>query len=305
MKITPKTLRARRRMRIDIAGFLSVAVSFGGIAHAQNSSLFQRPISYTSARPASNMSQEALPSPTREYGNTASGTNLSNSNSSSPLMMQGMDSSAGFTPSNQGQSDPQGMPYGVPSAGPSSLMGLQSSYTYIPPSPTRTLKLHDIVSIRVDEASTSLALGNATSRKSTSYDAVLRDWIRLVGIDTMKPAPQADGDPRVQAIQNEVYRGDSTLRTNESMTTNIAAEIVDIRPNGLIVLSGTKTIIQNDNTFQFSLTGTCRSQDILPDNTVLSRNLINATINKQDQGHVRDGYSRGWLTKFLARIKPF
>jgi flagellar L-ring protein precursor FlgH len=305
MKITPRTMKARWRLRMKIACFLSVAVSFGGIAHAQNSSLFQRPISYASARPAPNTSQETLPSPTREYGNTATGTNLSNNNSSAPMTMQGMDSSAGFSPLNQGQSVPQGMPYGVPLAGPSSLMGLQSSYAYIPPTPTRTLKLHDIVSIRVDEASTSLALGNATSRKSTSYDAVLRDWIRLVGIDTMKPAPQSDGDPRVQAIQNEVYRGDSTLRTNESMTTNIAAEIVDIRPNGLIVLSGTKTIIQNDNTFQFSLTGTCRSQDILPDNTILSRNLINATINKQDQGHVRDGYSRGWLTKFLARIKPF
>lgn len=305
MKITPRTMKARRRKRIEIAGFLSILVSLGGIAQAQNSSLFQRPISYTSARSAPSMSQEMLPSPTRNYGNAATGTNQPNANPSSQMSMQGMDVSAGDAASNQGQSVPQGIPYGVPFAEPSSLMGLQSSFTYIPPTASRTLKLHDIVSIRVDEASTSLALGNATSRKSTSYDAVLRDWIRLVGIDTMKPAPQTDGDPRVQAIQNEVYRGDSTLRTNESMTTNIAAEIVDIRPNGLIVLSGTKTIIQNDNTFYFSLTGTCRSQDILPDNTILSRNLINATINKQDQGHVRDGYSRGWLTKFLARIKPF
>ena len=305
MKITPKTMKARKRMRMKIAGFLSAAISFGGIAQAQNSSLFQRPISYTATRSAPSMSQETLPSPIRDYGNAATGTNLSNTNPSAQMTLQGMDGSAGEPPLNQGQSVPQGIPYGGASAAPSSLMGLQSSYTYIPPTPTRALKLHDIVSIRVDEASTSLALGNATSRKSTSYDAVLRDWIRLVGIDTMKPAPQSDGDPRVQAIQNEVYRGDSTLRTNESMTTNIAAEIVDIRPNGLIVLSGTKTIIQNDNTFQFSLTGTCRSQDILPDNTILSRNLINATINKQDQGHVRDGYSRGWLTKFLARIKPF
>ena len=305
MKITPRTMKARRRMRIEIAGFLSVAVSLGSVAHAQNSSLFQRPISYNARATAPSMSQEMLPSPGRDYGNAGAGTSQANTNPSAQTTMQSVDGFARVAPANQGQSFPQEMPYGAPAAGPSSLMGLQSSYTYIPPTPTRTLKLHDIVSIRVDEASTSLALGNATSRKSTSYDAVLRDWIRLVGIDTMKPAPQSDGDPRVQAIQNEVYRGDSTLRTNESMTTNIAAEVVDIRPNGLIVLSGTKTIIQNDNTFQFSLTGTCRSQDILPDNTILSRNLINATINKQDQGHVRDGYSRGWLTKFLARIKPF
>lgn len=285
MKNVSTRFKLIRIARLSTVGIFAVSTSANGFAIAQNSSLFQRPVSTTSFRTAQNANQETLPSPGFDNSRGASNTN--------PNM------------GAAGSMAPQGVPYNTPLNGPSSLMGLQSSWTYIPPSQTRTIKLHDIVSIRVDEASTSLALGNATSRKSTSYDAVLRDWVRLVGIDTVKPAPQADGDPRVQAIQNEVYRGDSTLRTNESMTTNIAAEVVDIRPNGLIVLSGTKKIIQNDNTFLFSLTGTCRSQDILPDNTVLSRNLINATINKQDQGHVRDGYSRGWLTLFLARIKPF
>ena len=186
-----------------------------------------------------------------------------------------------------------------------SQLGLQTSWTYVPPAPARTLKLHDIVSIRIDEVATSLSTGNATSRKTTSYDATIKDWIRLVGLDTIKPAPQSDGNPRIQTEQNEVYRGDSTIRTSESFTRNIAAEIVDIKPNGLIVLDATKVIEENDNSWKYSLTGTCRSQDIGPDNTVLSRNLIQSHIKKIDLGHVRDGYSRGWLTKFVARIKPF
>jgi flagellar L-ring protein precursor FlgH len=165
--------------------------------------------------------------------------------------------------------------------------------------------MHDIVTIRVDESATSLLLGNATSRKTTSYDAVVRDWIRMVGLDTIKPAPQSDGDPRVQVNQNEVYRGDSTIRTSESLTFNIAAQVVDILPNGLIVLEGTTTVELNDNRLEVSLIGTCRSQDIDPNNTVLSRNLVNKHIKKRENGHVRDGYSRGWLTRFLAQIKPF
>lgn len=184
-------------------------------------------------------------------------------------------------------------------------LGLQTSWSYVPPAPARSLKLHDIVSIRIEETSTSLATGNATSRKTTSYDASIKEWLRLVGLDTIKPAPQADGDPRVQTSQTEVYRGDSTIRTSEAFTRNIAAEIVDIKPNGLIVLDATKVIEENDNSWRYSLTGTCRSQDIDPNNVVLSRNLIQSHIKKQDLGHVRDGYSRGWLTKLLARIKPF
>lgn len=165
--------------------------------------------------------------------------------------------------------------------------------------------MHDIVSIRVDESATSLLLGNATSRKTTSYDAVVRDWIRMVGLDTIKPAPQSDGDPRVQINENEVYRGDSTLRTSENITFNIAAQVVDILPNGLIVLEGNTTISLNDNSMEVSLIGTCRSEDIQADNTVLSRNLVNKHIKKREDGHVRDGYARGWLTRLFAKVRPF
>jgi flagellar L-ring protein precursor FlgH len=188
---------------------------------------------------------------------------------------------------------------------PTQPSGLANSWTYIPPAQARTIRLHDIVSIRVDESATALLLGNATSRKTTSYDAVVRDWIRMVGLDTIKPAPQSDGDPRVQINENEVYRGDSTLRTSETITFNIAAQVVDILPNGLIVLEGNTTISLNDNSMEVSLIGTCRSEDIQADNTVLSRNLVNKHIKKREDGHVRDGYARGWLTRLFAKVRPF
>ncbi len=174
----------------------------------------------------------------------------------------------------------------------------------MPTQQARKLRVHDIVSIRVDEMAQSTAQGNASSRKNTIYDARLSDWVRFDGL-SLKPAPQNDGDPRVGGQENEVYRADSTMRTRESVTLNIAAEIADIRPNGNIVLSASKKIIVNDNVFEVTLSGICRSDDIQPDNTILSRNILDMQVTKNDRGHVRDGYSRGWFTKLLARVKPF
>jgi flagellar L-ring protein FlgH len=258
---------------------LGTAFVSAGTAAAQNSSLFHKPFVRVAQVSNYGAATEILPSP-------------------QGAMMAAQPGSYG-SPANQFQTG-----Y-FPPMDNASPLGLQTSWTYVPPAPPRNLKLHDIVSIRIEETSTSLSTGNATSRKTTSYDATIKDWIRLVGLDTIKPAPQSDGDPRLHTEQNEVYRGDSTVRTSEAFTRNIAAEIVDIKPNGHIVLDATKVIEENDNSWRYSLTGTCRSQDIGPDNTVLSRNLIQSHIKKVDLGHVRDGYSRGWLTKFLARIKPF
>jgi len=182
---------------------------------------------------------------------------------------------------------------------------LQASYTYQPPVPARTLRVNDIVSIRVEEISQMLAQGNTTSRKTMNFDAVLQQWVRLVGLDTIKPSPQPDGDPGARFVENEVYRGDSTMRTAEQMTFNIAARIADIQPNGNVVLEARKSISQSDNRFEASLSGICRAEDIGPNNVILSRHIYDLKIDRQDSGHVRDGYSRGWLTKWYARLKPF
>lgn len=181
----------------------------------------------------------------------------------------------------------------------------KASWTYVPPTPSRVLKKHDIISIRVDELARSLALGTASSRKNGVYDAVLKSWVVLNGLTQAEVTPQTLGDQRITGQTNQTLRANSDMETRELLTFNIAAEVVDIKPNGVVMLEAKKTITLNDNTFETTLTGLCRSDDIGPDNVVLSRDLLDLNIDKQDRGHVRDGYKRGWFTRWLAELNPF
>ena len=95
------------------------------------------------------------------------------------------------------------------------------------------------------------------------------------------------------------------MESRESMTFNIAATVVDIRPNGSLLLEARKTIRVNDNLWETSLSGLCRAEDIAPDNVVLSKDLIDLEIRKLDRGHLRDGYKRGWFSRWLDRVQPF
>jgi flagellar L-ring protein precursor FlgH len=270
-----------KKFTIWLSAFSAIICSTGTTL-AQNGSLFHRTSTANAVQTASYRPQEAMQNQTGVDRNVPQ-------QSFSPQSM---------VPQNDGAVLPM-------SYAPDPTYGIQAGLTYIPPSQVRTIGLHDIVTVRVDEAGTALMLGNATSRKTTSLDAVLSNWVKLTAIDTLKPATQSDGDPRVTGLSNEVYRGDSLIRTNESLTFNIATQVVDIKPNGLITLQGTKKITFNDNIMQVFLIGSCRSQDIDPNNTLLSRNLLDIEIKRADDGHVRDGYSRGWLTKLYAKFKPF
>lgn len=179
-----------------------------------------------------------------------------------------------------------------------------ASWTYQPAPPVRVFQKNDIITIRVDEVTRMMAQGSAQSRKQTLFEAVIDDWVRLDNF-RVQPDPQPGGDPTVAGESQSQFRSQASVDSRELMTFNIAATIVDIRPNGSLVLEARKTIRVNDNLWETALTGICRVEDIAPDNVVLSRDLIDLEILKEDHGHLRDGYKRGWFSRWFDRVQPF
>ena len=178
------------------------------------------------------------------------------------------------------------------------------SWTYQPAPPLRQFRVQDIVTIRVDEISRTMAEGDAQKRRNSLFSAVLSDWIKLTR-NGIVPDPQAQGDPTVASQSQSNFRAEASIESRESFTFNIAARIVDIRPNGNLVLEAREKFRHNDNLWETSLSGICRAQDIGPDNVVLSGDLIDLEIQKEDRGYIRDGYRRGWFQRFFDHVKPF
>lgn len=179
------------------------------------------------------------------------------------------------------------------------------SFYEIPVLPPKEIKVNDIITIRVDLGTRVSSEGEVQRRKTGRYDAVLNDWLVLTGLRKVKVAPQTDGDPRVQASTNQQYRATAELETSESMKFEIAATISHILPNGNIVLEAHREIENNNEVWLHSLTGTCRREDIGPGNLILSKDIASLRISKKELGTVRDGYKRGWVTRFMDRFNPF
>ena len=182
-----------------------------------------------------------------------------------------------------------------------------SSFIYrkLPPeAELRELKINDIVTVLVDYRSSMVSEGDAEARKTASLNAVLADWLKFDGKDLL-PAPQSNGDLSVNGSLRSQYRAESDMELRDSLTFRIAAAVVDIRPNGNLVIEARREIQINEEVWMQSLTGVVRRQSIGPDRTVRSDEVAELRIKKSERGFVNDSYSRGWFTRWYDKWKPF
>jgi len=172
--------------------------------------------------------------------------------------------------------------------------------------PPKKVELHDLVTIRVDETAQAIAEGEMETRNSSLYNAILSNWVFLEGLTAVRPNDMDDGSPQITGQLNELYRKEAELETGESLKFRITAKVVDIRPNGNLVLEAHKMVRNNHEVWEYSLTGICRAEDVDPNtNTVLSEKVADLSIFKRERGHVRDGYRRGWFLRWFHTFNPF
>ncbi len=175
----------------------------------------------------------------------------------------------------------------------------------VPLPPPKEVRVQDIITIRVDLAVRMTSEAEWQRRKNAKYDAILNDWIVLMGLRAVKPAPQSDGDQRIQGNLNIQDRSQGELETSESLKFEIAATVAAVLPNGNVVLEAHRTVRNNQDYWMHSLSGICRREDIGPGNVVLSKDLANLQIEKRELGQVHDSYRRGWLTRLWDEYGPF
>jgi len=178
------------------------------------------------------------------------------------------------------------------------------SWTYQPPPEPHPFRLHDVILVDVSEIAVVTSEGEIDRKKKAHGELVLKDWILLKGLHAF-PDPQGLGDPKIRGEVDNKVRAEGSLETRDSMKFKISCMVVDVRPNGNLIVEGHDEIRNNSEVWQYSFSGEVRPEDVGPDNTVLSRNVAHKRIYKREAGHVRDGYRRGWLQAILDKYQPF
>jgi flagellar L-ring protein precursor FlgH len=193
-----------------------------------------------------------------------------------------------------------------PSVGVSSGDPMETvSYFYVPPPEPRVIEKRDLVTIIIREESQAKSTGKADLKREAEFDARIEEFIKLGNGALLTGGGIADPVPSIKASAEREFQGNGKVDRSDSFTARIQAEVVDVKPNGTLVLQARKRIKTDEDEQTFILSGICRAEDVTADNSVLSTQLFDLELHKTTKGPVRDSTKRSGVHKFLDWLNPF
>lgn len=161
---------------------------------------------------------------------------------------------------------------------------------------------HDIVLVMVVE--NDLASNDATlqSQRKTATELTLDKFVRFSDHHLepdFSPQPEVD----MEGIRKTTGIGRTDRREVHRM--RIAARVVDVRPNGNLILEARKERRVNDERSVVTLTGEVRAKDVLGDFSVLSDRIVDLKLSYTGKGPVSSPTVWTWMAWLIDHLWPF
>jgi flagellar L-ring protein precursor FlgH len=157
----------------------------------------------------------------------------------------------------------------------------------------KAYRVGDIITIILREKTLSQkSASNVTSRKANNN----------VMAAVMTGDPTLSAAMGASSIDNT---GSGEVSQSNTLGGDISATVVRALTNGNLIIRGEKMIALNDGNEYIQISGMIRSEDVQPDNTVLSKRIANAEISYSGDGDYVDATKAGWGTKLFYKIWPF
>jgi flagellar L-ring protein precursor FlgH len=178
------------------------------------------------------------------------------------------------------------------------------SWITLRPVPPKKYKVGDLITIIVRERRRFEADADLETKTKfdilSELDAFLKFTDGGVGEATF-----TRGKPNVDFRFDKRHKTEGDTIRRDSLTMRLAGKIIDVKPNGLLVLEARARVQHDEEISTITLTGTCRKEDVTADNTVLSTQIAEKNVVVQNKGAIRDASTRGWIHKLLDLLKPF
>ena len=171
----------------------------------------------------------------------------------------------------------------------------------------------DLVTIVISETSSTSKSEDIATSKTATKAATPNVVDPLTNDDTRRSTPEGIGRllnsiATLQGLSvnsSDSFTGSGSSSTSETLTAQITARVVDVMPNGTLVIKGERRVKMKKEEVSIIMTGVIRKRDISAANTINSSLMSDAQIYYETSGDVTDGTQPGFLWRLIQHISPF
>lgn len=164
------------------------------------------------------------------------------------------------------------------------------------PTDVKALNPHDLISIIISE---NLSASTGGTVKNSRASTALSQLSALFGAFSTSSA--ANNAVNQNASSSLNAQGQSV--TDSSLNTTVGGEVVDVLPNGILVIEAARQLEFNQQTETIIMRGLVRPADVSPQNQVLSTSISGLQVQVIGKGIVNDStYRANPVVRLLQRV---
>ena len=144
----------------------------------------------------------------------------------------------------------------------------------------------DTLTIVINESSSANRAGTAANAKTSS--TTLNAGVGIFSVLTNASAGNSDK-----------FAANGSIANTNSVNAKMTAQVIGVKPNGNLIISGSQSIKQNGEEQKITVSGTVRTEDISTDNTVLSSSIGDSIIKVDGKGPIAGKQRQGILSQIF------
>lgn len=155
----------------------------------------------------------------------------------------------------------------------------------------------DIVTIQIVEKVTAKQNSSSSIDRSSKTSAGISAF-PFVGASKL-------GKLDLGASSANEFSGKGGTESSNTFTGSISTTVIEVLPNGHLVVAGEKQIGVNENVDVLRFSGTVDPRSLQPGSVVASTQVANARLQSRGRGAQSEAQAMGWLSRAFNSVAPF
>ena len=109
----------------------------------------------------------------------------------------------------------------------------------------------------------------------------------------------------LDASSSNKFDGKGQAAASNDFTGTITVTVIDVLPNGNMLVSGEKQIAMSQGSEVIRFSGVVNPVMVTPSNSVVSTQVADARIEYRANGYIDEAQTMGWLARFFNNVLPF